>query len=311
MSSLHALAASDSFNQVNMAPVVPEEDNSDEENDDVLSTVRSLLPLPSSSDDEDDQEVQEPPLPPPSKVSTVAAKLELQLQNHYLSSVDSTVVVRQLPAEGLSFQLWPAATTLVNLIDGYRRDPSHSPLAPTVSPFSATGRRLRILEIGSGTGLVGIAAAVILGAEVTVTDLPHVIPNLKFNAEANADVAALNGGSVHVATLRWGETDDVETLGREFDIILGSDVVYYDHLYDPLLKTVRLLFEGEGNENMVFVMAHLRRWKKDSVFFKRAKKMFQVEVLHVDNPLEGSRTGVVVYQFSGKSPKANGGSAGV
>ncbi|MBA0734933.1 hypothetical protein Gogos_018821 [Gossypium gossypioides] len=232
----------------------------------------------------------------PEKLSTVGdGAASQQVEQHYIRSIESTVVIRQLPSEGLSFQLWPAATTLVTLLDNYLRHPSKSPLTATLS----TDRKLKILELGSGTGLVGIAAAVTLGANVTVTDLPHVIPNLKFNADANADVVTKRGGTVDVAPLRWGEDDDVEVIGREFDLVLGSDVVYHDHLFEPLIKTLRLLLNG-GTKKRVFVMAHLRRWKKDSVFFKKAKKLFDVEILHTDPPKEGSRIGVVVYVFIGK-----------
>lgn len=224
------------------------------------------------------------------------------LQKHFLRSIESTVVIRQLPSEGLSFQLWPAATTLVSLLDGHRCDSGNSPLTSTLSAFSGDGnrRRISILELGSGTGIAGIVASATLAADVTVTDLPHVVPNLQFNAEANAGVLAANGGAVHVAPLRWGHADDVEAIGRDFDLILASDVVYHDHLYDPLVQTLSLLLLGGRQKKMVFVMAHLRRWKKESAFFKKARKLFNVDVLYRDIPCEGSRVGVIVYRFVGK-----------
>ncbi|BAT75476.1 uncharacterized protein HKW66_Vig0035430 [Vigna angularis] len=221
------------------------------------------------------------------------------LQNHFLSSIQSTLTIRQLPSEGLSFQLWPAATSLVSLLDRYRADPSSSPLS------AALNGRLRILELGSGTGIVGIVAAATLGGHVTLTDLPHVVPNLKFNADANAGVVGPRGGELTVAPLRWGHADDVEAIGRDFDLIVASDVVYHDHLYEPLLETLRLMMLTEGavrerKEKMMFLMAHLRRWKKESAFFRKAKKHFHVDVLHTDPPCDGSRVGVVVYRFVGK-----------
>ncbi|KAB1214577.1 Protein-lysine methyltransferase METTL21C [Morella rubra] len=228
-------------------------------------------------------------------------------QQHYVRSIDSTVVIRQLPSQGLSFQLWPAATTLVTLLDHHRGHLTNSPLSLTLPD---PHRPLNILELGSGTGLVGIAAAATLGANVTVTDLTHVIPNLQFNVDANSDILTLNGGAVDVAPLRWGEANDVKLIGRHFDLILASDVVYHSHLYDPLLETLRfLLLDHEGEKGAtVFVMAHLRRWKKDSVFFRKARKLFQVEVLHVDSPSQGCRVGVVVYRFAVKLQKSNAGS---
>nr|QSQ68602.1 hypothetical protein PY_023339 [Puya raimondii] len=210
------------------------------------------------------------------------------VESHHLRSIDAAIVVRQLPSRGLSFQLWPAAATLVSLLD---LNPSLLLLPPKPS--------LRILELGSGTGLVGLAAAAALRARVVLTDLPHVLPNLRFNARANAPLLASRGAAA-VRQLRWGERDDLLPLAASegpFDAVLGSDVVYYDHLFDPLLETLGHLVRGE----VAFVMAHLRRWKKrDAVFFRKAKKVFDVAVLHTDPPLPGSRVGVAVYRFTEK-----------
>ncbi|EOA12727.1 hypothetical protein CARUB_v10028172mg [Capsella rubella] len=226
-----------------------------------------------------------------------------EFQQYNIRSIESTVVIRQLTSQGLSFQLWPAASSFVTLLDNYRLDPSNSPLTATLSPL-AKSSPLNILELGSGTGVVGIAAAITLSANVTVTDLPHVLDNLNFNAEANAEVVARFGGKVHVAPVRWGEADDVEVLGGDVDLIVASDVVYHDHLYEPLLETLRLMtaaMQLEG-KRLVFLMAHLRRWKKESVFFKKARKLFHVQVIHSDVPQQGSRIGVVVYRFAAKQP---------
>lgn len=251
------------------------------------------------------------PLPVAMLTQDTLTSSSSETEQHYIPSIESTLVIRQLPSQGLSFKLWPAATTLVTLLDQFRSHPSNSPLASILS----IGCQLNILELGSGTGLVGMAAAAILGAKVTVTDLPHVLTNLQFNVDANAGLISLRGGSVHVAPLRWGEAeaDDVEVVGREFDAVLASDVVYHDHLFDPLLLTLRLFLnsrepqpepEPKKKKMMNFVMAHLRRWKKDSVFFKKAKKLFDVEIIHADRPCNGARLGVVVYRMTGK-PKSS------
>ncbi|VVB18333.1 unnamed protein product [Arabis nemorensis] len=236
-----------------------------------------------------------------------------ELHHYNLLSIESTVTIRQLTSQGLSFQLWPAASTFVTLLDNYRRNPSNSPLAATLSSLKSNGPdssspSINILELGSGTGIVGIAAAITLAANVTVTDLPHVLGNLSFNADANAEIVARFGGQVHVAPLRWGEADDVDVLGQNFDLILASDVVYDDQLYEPLLETLRLMIATMQltGKRLVFVMAHLRRWKKESFFFKKARKLFDVDVIHSDVPQQGSRIGVVVHRFTAKQPNQNG-----
>lgn len=223
--------------------------------------------------------------------------VSLQHQRYNLQSINAAISIRQLPSQGISFQLWPAATTLVNLLDG--RCNTNASLSALL-PRRDAGKRLRILELGSGTGVVGIAAAAILGASVTVTDLPHVLPNIQFNVDLNSDVLENRGGGVDAAALSWGEMKDMEAIGREYDLLLGSDVVYHDHLYDPLLKTLRFFLVG-GERKTAFVMAHLRRWKKESAFFKKAKKVFDVEIIHNDPPLDGSRIGVAVYLFVAKT----------
>ncbi|PIA55735.1 hypothetical protein AQUCO_00700209v1 [Aquilegia coerulea] len=243
--------------------------------------------------DEDDIDADSP-FPIVHQDHQVAQILAVQELQHHLPSIKSTVVIRQLPSQGLSFKIWAAANTLVALLEQYHQHPSNSPLSSVFScrrPFS-------ILELGSGTGLVGIAAAAILGTKVTITDLPNVLPNLSFNAMANSGTLLLNEGIVDVSSLRWGEVDDMESIGKDFNIILGSDVVYHDNLYEPLLKTLRFFLGGESET--VFVMAHLRRWKKESAFFKKARKLFQVQILHSDPPLPGARVGVVVYSFARK-----------
>ncbi|KAK4426804.1 Protein-lysine N-methyltransferase rrg1 [Sesamum alatum] len=217
---------------------------------------------------------------------------EERQQSYHLHSINSTIAIRQLPSQGLSFQLWPAASTLVSLLDNHRGRQTTA-----LSSLLPTERRLRLLELGSGTGLVGIAAAALLGARVTLTDLPHVLPNLQFNANANAGILELHGGEIEVAALPWGDVQQMEVVGRDqYDVIVGSDVVYHDHLYEPLLETLRFFLLGNEKKS-VFLMAHLKRWKKESAFFKKAKKLFDVEIIHSDSPIDGSRVGVAVYKF--------------
>lgn len=71
--------------------------------------------------------------------------------------------------------------------------------------------RPRVLELGSGTGLLGLAAAAIWGLEVAMSDLPGIVPNLAANAEANSEVLSSMGASVDVGALTWGgDADEVD-----------------------------------------------------------------------------------------------------
>lgn len=67
--------------------------------------------------------------------------------------------------------------------------------------------RPTILELGSGTGLLGLAAAVFLRTHVILTDLPDILPNLAHNAQINSSLISSMGGAVSCASLPWGCED--------------------------------------------------------------------------------------------------------
>lgn len=237
--------------------------------------------------DDDDEEMEDQEESPP-----VSPRTSTQL---FLSSINSTLVIEQIPLEGISHKIWPAATSLVTLLDRG----NCKALSELFQVRLDNNVPYRILELGSGTGLVGIAAAAILGANVTVTDLPHVLPNLQLEIDANAGILQINGGSVNAAELSWGEYTHMEALGREYDYILASDVVYRDEMFDPLLKTLRWFMQGT---NIVFLMAHLKRWKKkEKHFWAKARKDFIIKHIHTDEPIDGNRVGVKLYKFVAKT----------
>jgi len=57
-----------------------------------------------------------------------------------------------------------------------------------------------VLELGAGTGLVGIVASVLGSKRVVLTDLPYALTNTQANVEANR--LALKG-DVEVSSLDW------------------------------------------------------------------------------------------------------------
>lgn len=74
-----------------------------------------------------------------------------------------------------------------------------------VSNIGICGRDgiIEVLELGAGTGVVGLAAAVLWRANVILTDLPSVAPNLAQNALLNADLLSSAGANVSAGALDW------------------------------------------------------------------------------------------------------------
>ncbi|PWW76438.1 hypothetical protein C7212DRAFT_357374 [Tuber magnatum] len=81
----------------------------------------------------------------------------------------------------------------------------------------------RALELGSGTGLVGLAAAAIFKIPVLLTDLPDIVPNLQHNADTNS----APGTAVSVSVMDWREgIDEVVSEGEKYDLVLAADPLY-------------------------------------------------------------------------------------
>ncbi|PKI46921.1 protein N-lysine methyltransferase METTL21A-like [Punica granatum] len=80
-------------------------------------------------------------------------------------------------------------------------------------------RGTSVLELGAGTGLPSLTAALLGAARVVLTDVGPILPGLAKNVEANG-----LGNRVEVRELVWGSVDeDLTQLGR-FDLVLMSDV---------------------------------------------------------------------------------------
>jgi hypothetical protein len=103
----------------------------------------------------------------------------------------------------------------------------------------------RVLELGAGCGLVGLALAAVAGASVTLTDLPSVIPNLRANVTSNLGSVSegqgswergtgTGGGRVKILPYAWGEDIAHLLADGPFDAIVATDVAY-DAGLNPLL----------------------------------------------------------------------------
>ena len=114
----------------------------------------------------------------------------------------------------------------------------------------------RVLELGSGLGLVGIVAHHLGSERVIVTDGDlDVLSNLRYNMKQNQQQQQqVNDGnlSIHTPQLIWGENlDAFEEIYEKQSVILATDVFYSQHLVDPLWRTVDRLLEVDG----VFILS--------------------------------------------------------
>jgi len=109
-------------------------------------------------------------------------------------------------------ELWPSAVALARALRGRAL------------------RGARVLELGCGLALPSIVAA-LQGARVLATDLqPDALEAARLNAQAN-DV------ELELLTLDWRELEAISARAP-FDLVLGADVLYEDHMVDTLLAVL-------------------------------------------------------------------------
>ncbi|XP_061642272.1 EEF1A lysine methyltransferase 3-like isoform X1 [Phyllopteryx taeniolatus] len=139
-------------------------------------------------------------------------------------------------------------------------------------------RGRRVIELGAGTGVVGILAAC-LGADVTLTDLPVTLPQLEANVCANMPSSGWPSAPPTVLPLSWGE--DHMKFPSDWDLVLGADIVYLPETYPLLVDTLAHLCK---NKAVVYLSSKMRKEHEAPSFFEEHLSMrFCVQLMHRDD----------------------------
>lgn len=166
-----------------------------------------------------------PPPTPPSN-TTPPANSNNKGKELYFNQISNG----ELNGIGTGAVVWPAANILSKYIE---------------KKYNENGlKNKRIIDIGSGTGFVGIICAA-LGGNVTLTDQlcvqDLIISNIeKYHQSIENDHELLSEGSVIFQEYNWEETAD--HLSPPFDLVIVSDCVL-PKLYpiEPLIKVIYFL----------------------------------------------------------------------
>lgn len=134
----------------------------------------------------------------------------------------------------------------------------------------------RILELGSGTGFVGLVAAA-LGGDCLMTDLPEMVPLIKRNLFKNIPLLQ---GAGSAKAFEWGSDMSglVSHTDKGFDIVLAADCIYYKESLNAFIKTIEDLssHSNEGTKTEIFISYEDRESEEKKTliadFFERIKK---------------------------------------
>jgi predicted nicotinamide N-methyase len=200
-----------------------------------------------------------------------------------------------LTGDDLGLKTWAASYMLSKRLHTFNLvDPKTKPSPP-------------ILELGSGTGLVGLAMAA-LGADVTLTDLPSIHENLARNATDNATVIEQHGGSTRTGTLDWtspascdlyADGKIVQTLNAassKFPIILAADSMYSPDHPRMLVDTIAAWLSEESTAQVIAEFPYREAYLPEIKEFRERMEGIGLQVVQ-----EGEENGFDDWGASGAS----------
>lgn len=166
-------------------------------------------------------------------------------------------------------KIWEAAIVLADYLAGVHVDSEK-----------------RFLEIGSGLGVAGIVAS-FFGHHVTMTE--YNTDALNF-ARANAlNNMPLPHSNLDISALDWHRPQ----LDGLFDYIIGSEVIYKEMDYQPILKLFKTYLEPDGEIILV------ERARKTSLtFFKQMGEIFKIKAQKKILRSEGNEIRVILCRMS-------------
>ena len=108
-------------------------------------------------------------------------------------------------------------------------------------------RGKQVLELGCGTGLVGITSAC-LGADVTLTDIAAIVPHTKYNIQCNQQLIQSGHGTAAEAALDWNSpSSSPSILAKQYDLLVGADLIYAVKDIGPLTDTLQQLWQHSSD----------------------------------------------------------------
>ncbi|CAG8956896.1 hypothetical protein HYFRA_00012351 [Hymenoscyphus fraxineus] len=110
---------------------------------------------------------------------------------------DLNIIIREPPLTGdnLGHKTWGTAWAIAQKLSHFHQYFSHILSVPSSNP--------QVLELGSGTGLLGLAAALVWKTPVILTDLPSIHSNLLFNTYQNTPLLESRNAVVTPEILDW------------------------------------------------------------------------------------------------------------
>ncbi|KAL5342459.1 VPS28 protein-domain-containing protein [Aspergillus crustosus] len=132
-----------------------------------------------------------------------------------------------LTSDNLGMKTWVSSYLLSRRLHSLLKSTPQP--VPSTSTTRSSNRPLRALELGAGTGLVGLSFAALRGktAAIHLTDLPPIVPNLAYNAALNVEILNKTAAAVTTGVLDWSLSPEIPPRSeQQYDLILAADPLY-------------------------------------------------------------------------------------
>ncbi|RYP19273.1 hypothetical protein DL765_003474 [Monosporascus sp. GIB2] len=166
-----------------------------------------------------------------------------------------------LKAQGLSLETWAASSVQAGLIQ--RLSESQMSFPSNISDQNTS--TIPILELGAGTGMVGVSAAIKWQQPTVLTDLGPIVPGLAANIALNK--ANLSGTQMFCGALDWSQPSKLAFYpeghpipfsgATKAHLVLAADTIYSDE-HPPLLAATILHWLGRDPAARLIMCLPLR-----------------------------------------------------
>lgn len=190
------------------------------------------------------------------KIPNTDSELPQKSERGALRSISDVILFEELSGE-IARHLWDAGIIVNNFTKSDFTD---------FTSIDST-KKLKILELGTGVGLVSIHLGKMLPkADIFATDLADAKEICEMNISLN-DV----GDNVKFGELDW---EGYKEPAASWDMIIVTDCTYNPTYYDALLNVLR----RESNPNTIVILAHkFREPLSEPQFFVKIQKHFHLE----------------------------------
>jgi hypothetical protein len=165
-------------------------------------------------------------------------------------------------------------------------------IEPATSGSTSCDVPPRVLELGAGTGLVGLAASGLFSVDIFLTDLASIVPNLEYNIQQNQALAECSGSNVTAGELDWSESPSQVDEEEKYDIIFAADSLYAPE-HSVWLLTTMADYIRKGATSRIFIELPLRPGSCYPEDFRAKMHNTGFEILE-----EGKETGYDDWQDS-------------